>query len=121
MTPSSPSDADEGSITRLLGYLREKQTLWVKDHSDELLRQRIRWGFARARSHGFAWEASLYKFVGLMFRWAPNFDEHPMMARVLERRDVPSEERADLLFDLPTEAWEEARESYDPAAWEWLP
>ncbi|HUQ95776.1 MAG TPA: hypothetical protein VM120_29125, partial [Bryobacteraceae bacterium] len=91
---------------------------WVASCSDEKLRQRVKTGIARARSHGFTWENSIGKFVCLMFRWAPNFDECPAMKSVLERSDVEPEARADLLFDLTDEQWEAARRRYDPAAWE---
>ena len=114
-------DSDDEFIGRLMQYLREHQTVWVEDCPDEKLRRRIEWGIARARSHGFTWERSLGKFVSLMFRWAPNFDQHPAIAAVLLRTDVPSESRADLLFDLSDAVWQEARTAYDPAGWKFPP
>ncbi len=104
---------------RLVAYLREKQSIWVKHSPDDELRKRVRWGINRARSHGFTWESSIMKFVGLMFRIAPNFDEYPPVAAVLVRTDVPRDELADLLFDeITAEQWEDAMKLYDPATWE---
>lgn len=111
--------ADDELAERIAGYLREKQTLWVERFDDEQLRERIHNGMARARDHGFEWESSLAKYVGLMFRYAPNFDEDPVISTLLARKDVPSEERADLLFtEISATHWEQVAETYDPAAWD---
>lgn len=110
--------SEESFIDRLMQYLRTEQTVWVADCSDEQLRQRVRCGVARARSHGFTWESSIGKFTALMFRYAPNFDQHPSIAAVLNCHDVPSEERADLLFSrVSVSQWDEAMQDYDPTAW----
>ena len=111
--------AEDQFIQRMMTYLREKQSVWVEDCSDEKLRQRIVWGIARARSHGFTWESSLAKYVGLMFRFAPNFDEYPPIEEILNRKDVPGEERIDLVYsEISTEQWRSVTDRYDPAAWE---
>jgi hypothetical protein len=104
---------------RLINYLRERQGVWVANSPDAELRQRVNWGIARARSHGFQWESSIMKFVALMFRIAPNFDEYPPIEALLARKDVPLEQRADLLFtEITPEQWQAASERYDSAAWE---
>ncbi|MBL8483701.1 MAG: hypothetical protein JNJ60_16000 [Rhodocyclaceae bacterium] len=112
-------DADERLVEKMAAYLRQEQTVWVANSPDAELRQRIRWGINRARWHGMTWESSIMKFVGLMFRIAPNFDEYPPIAALLERTDVAPDELADLLFsEISGEQWEAAMDRYDPAAWE---
>ena len=109
----------EKFVDQLMGYLRSKQTIWVARYPDEELRHKILWGIARARTHGFTGASDIAKFVGLVFRVAPNFDEYPSIDALLSRTDVPPEERAKMLFtDIPPEHWEAARLRYDPAAWD---
>lgn len=111
--------AEERFVDRLIGYLRDKQSVWIENSPDEELRQRVEWGIKRARWHGFTWESSIMKFVALMFRIAPNFDEYPPIAALLARTDVPKDELADELFtEITSEQWEAAMDRYDPAAWE---
>jgi hypothetical protein len=111
--------AEQHFADKLIAYLREKQTVWVKNSPDEELRQRVRWGINHARSHGLTWESSIMKFVGLMFRIAPNFDEYPPVAALLARTDVTPDELADLLFtEISPEQWESAMDCYDPSAWQ---
>ncbi|MBX3669487.1 MAG: hypothetical protein KF778_13900 [Rhodocyclaceae bacterium] len=110
---------DERLRNALFAYLRNEQTVWVENSPDDELRQRIEWGIRRARWHGMTWESSIMKFVGLMFRIAPNFDEYPPIAALLARTDVAPDQLADLLFsEISGEQWEAAMERYDPAAWE---
>jgi hypothetical protein len=111
--------AEERFVDKLIAYLKERQSVWVANSPDDELRRRVRWGINRARSHGMTWESAIMKFVGLMFRIAPNFDEYPPIAALLARTDVPPNELADRLFtDITTEQWEAAMQRYDPAAWE---
>lgn len=111
--------AEQNFADKLITYLRDKQTVWVKNSQDEELRQRVRWGINRARWHGLTWESSIMKYVSLMFRIAPNFDEYPPVAALLARTDVTPDELADLLFtEISPEQWEAAMKRYDPAAWE---
>lgn len=111
--------ADDRLTERIATYLREKQTVWVEGFSHKELRRCIRTGIDVARIHEFEWESSIFKFVALMFRYAPNFDEDALIASVLERKDVPKEERADLLYtEVPASHWEKVRDKYDPGAWD---
>ena len=113
--------AQKSFTDRMMKYLREKQTVWVANSPDDELRRRVNSGVARARSHGFEWESSVMKFVGLMFRFAPNFDEYPPIEALLARKDVPSEQRADLLFtEISAEQWQAVSDRYDPAGWEFV-
>jgi hypothetical protein len=111
--------AEERFCGKLMAYLRENQSVWVQYSPDEELRQRVKWGINRARWHGLTWESSIMKFVSLMFRIAPNFDEFPPVAALLARTDVSPDELADLLFtEITAEQWDAAMKRYDPTAWE---
>jgi hypothetical protein len=111
--------AEDRFVDKLIAYLKDKQSVWVANSPDAELRQRVQWGINRARSHGLTWESSIMKFVSLMFRIAPNFDEYPPIAALLARTDIPANDLADRLFsDITTEQWEAATQRYDPAAWE---
>jgi len=112
-------EVTEGAfVETLVKFAREELADWVQFDSDAILRERIKSGIARARSHGFAWQSSLAKFVTLMLRFCPNFDRDPAAAALLARKDVAPESRADLLFsDLTAEQWAAIEERYEPAAW----
>jgi hypothetical protein len=84
----------------------------------ELLREIVRNGIARARSHDLTWESTVTAFVVIMFAVAPNFDEHPLIRRALKDARFEPNARLDEMWDSTTnENWETARASYDPAAW----
>ena len=109
---------EDAFVEELAEFARTNQSVWVKHWSDDELRDRIRNGISRARSHGFEWQSSLAKFVMLMIRFAPNFDQYPAVYELLERSDVSSESRADLLFtEIAPEEWANIQEGYEPLAW----
>lgn len=106
-------------VEELLQWARQHLTVWVKYDSDDILRERIKSGIARARSHGFEWQSSLAKFVALMLRFSPDFDRHPAAEAVLQRNDVLPEARADMLFtEVTAEQWAEIEENYEPTGWQ---
>ena len=111
--------AEEAFVEDLLRFARRELETWVRHDPDDILRERIRSGIARARSHGFQWQSSIAKFVSLMLRFAPNFDEYPPIRQLLDRMDVEPESRADLLFsEIAAEHWEGAEARYDALAWQ---
>jgi hypothetical protein len=83
------------------------------------LHEMVRRGVERARAYGLTWESSLTSFVVLMFVVAPNFDEHPLIKRVLQDNNVEPDLRIDRLWELTSEEnWEAAAAGYDAGAWE---
>jgi hypothetical protein len=120
--------ADEDFIGRIEEHLMEEDaetivrlhqhTCALEELSRETLRRMIRNGIDRARSYGFTWEATLFAFVWLMFEVAPNFDDHPLIRRILEGAVQPEDRRIDLLWEqISEESWEAAESNYDPTAW----
>jgi hypothetical protein len=92
--------------------------LKVAEIPGALLREMVGKGLARARGYGMRYESSLAAFVSLMFAVAPNFDEHPLIRRVLEDESTPPDLRIEMLDEYVTdENWEAAAQSYDPGAW----
>ena len=78
----------------------------------------VRCGVGQARSYGMTWESSLAAFVVLMFEVAPNFEEHPLIRRVLQLPSVPPDSRIEELWKRTLDVhWQAARQNYDPDAW----
>jgi hypothetical protein len=78
----------------------------------------VRNGIARARRYGMNWESSLTAFVVLMFVAAPNFDEHPLIQRILRDDGAAPNERIDRLWEKTSEAnWKTVEQDYDASAW----
>jgi hypothetical protein len=75
----------------------------------------------RAKSYGLTWESSITGFVILMFKVAPNFDQHPAINRALTDKQVSADERIKKLLEVTTSSdWWEAKDSYDASAWQVL-
>jgi hypothetical protein len=73
----------------------------------------------RAKRYGFSLRPTLKAYVILRFVVAPNFDEHPIIKRVLTDESIPADERIDELWDKTSEQnWEAAEQSYDSTSWE---
>jgi hypothetical protein len=90
----------------------------LKQTSDERLREMVKNAVARARGYGLDWEASVTAFVVLMFVAAPNFDEHPLIHRVLKDGRVDANSRVDQLWERTSEEnWDAVAKNYDPTAW----
>jgi hypothetical protein len=76
-------------------------------------------GVARARAYGLTWESSITSFVILMFKVAPNFDQHPAINRALNDTQVAPDARIQRLLEVTTSSdWWEAKDRYDRAAWQ---
>lgn len=90
-------------------------------HPEELRRQRIARGVARARRYGLTAEASIAAFVSIMFEVAPSFDEQPAIHALLtDSRIPPSFRISAAVHRASREDWEEAERMSDSRAWEAL-
>jgi hypothetical protein len=111
-------------VNRILAQVRENHPGHLQ--SDEALRRSIIAGLKRARVHGLHTDDLLTEYVLVMFEIAPNFDQHPVIAQVLDDARLPVEERWDRIFaeDLDP-AWQETAQPgfcdqgfwRDPEAW----
>ena len=122
------SVADRVFVRQMVEYLRENHagalvylpdgSIAVEQIPDEILYEMVRNGIARARSYGLSWESTVGAFVVLMIVIAPNFDEHPLIQRILTDESVPENDRIDELWGRTSEQnWEAAEKSYDANAW----
>jgi hypothetical protein len=120
--------ADAALEARVVEYLREEHAEeivrmpWgdfsIDELPEEVLLAMVREGFRRARRYGLSWEATLTAFVVMMISVAPNFDEHPLIRRVLADEQIEPNARVERLWERTTdENWEAARENYDADAW----
>jgi len=90
----------------------------IKQLPDDRLHGMVSNAIARARGYGLDWEATVTAFVVLMFVAAPNFDEHPLIQRVLKDERADANSRVDQLWDRTSEEnWDAVAKNYDPAAW----
>ena len=90
----------------------------IKEIPQPTLRKIVRNGIARAKTYHLTWKSSLSAFVVLMFVAAANFDEHPLIQRVLRDENVESDSRIDQLWERTSEKdWEAVRQNYHSDAW----
>jgi hypothetical protein len=120
--------AESAFVRRVVAHLRDNhadaviqlpnEVILVKQISDGRLRRMAEDGIARARDYGMDWESTITAFVVLMVVIAPNFDEHPLIERVLRDERAPANSRIDQLWERTSEEnWEVIRKNYDPTAW----
>jgi hypothetical protein len=120
--------AEAAFVRRVAEHLRDNhadavvqfpnEVILVKQIADERLRRVAHDAITRARTYGLNWESAVTAFVVLMFVTAPNFDEHPLIQRILKDERVPANSRIDQLWERTTdENWEAVRKNYDPTAW----
>jgi hypothetical protein len=113
---------------RVVEYLRENHDdevvilpageYQVKDLDDGTLLKMVRTGIARARSYGMTWESNLTTFAIVMVVVAPNFDDHPLIRRVLNDDRIEPDQRIEQLWRLTEEEnWKTAEDSYEARAW----
>lgn len=122
--------AEEAFINRVMNYLRKnhdglevllpeniKRT--VANLSDEMLREMVKGGVARARDYGIEWSSNLISFVIVMFVVAPNFDGDERATKFLKDDKIEPEKRVDKMLDeLTDEEWNEIRKKYDAETWQ---
>lgn len=76
-------------------------------------------GIAYARTYGITSESSLAAFVVLMFVTAPNFDDHPLIKRLLEDEKVAPNDRIDSFWQHTTEQnWQVVKQNYNSKTWQ---
>jgi transcription elongation factor Elf1 len=120
--------AEADFLDRVVGHLLKHHSDVIVDFPDyaclveelprNVLQEMVVVGVTRARSYGMEWESTLCSFVVLMFVAAPNFDEHPLIRRVLKDESVPPDSRVNMLWRrVSDETWEAAEENYDAQAW----
>jgi hypothetical protein len=64
------------------------------------------------------WKSSLKAFVVTMFVAAPNFDEHPIIQRILRDEKLEPEARLDALLERTSDQnWEAVEKNYSAGAW----
>ena len=110
---------DEEFVEFLVGHIKEDHPEIESERDDETLREMVRGGIKRAKSHKLKTAEDLTAFVSIMFEVAPNFDEQPEIKTVLDDKTFPPEERIERLWSpiVTEEAWEEAESNYDENAW----
>jgi hypothetical protein len=90
----------------------------VKDLPDAVLLRLIATALQRGQSHGLTWQSTLNAFTTLMFKVAPNFDQHPKIAAALAPDMRPPDFRMLELPGIVTPVeWQQAADVYDPGAW----
>ena len=111
--------SDEEFIEFLLKHIKGEHPELKSKHKDETLREMIRGGIERAKTHDFSTAEDLTAFVSVMFEIAPNFDEQPEIKAIVDDENTPPNQRLDKLWTpvFPKEAWEEAENNYDENAW----
>ncbi|MEK9149334.1 MAG: hypothetical protein AAB267_04735 [Candidatus Desantisbacteria bacterium] len=109
---------EEAFIDFIIEHLRNEHYDYVSDMPTSTLHEMVCNGLVRARSHGLISAENLSAFVALMFVMAPNFDEHPVLQKILDDETIPVDQRLDrLLVDELNSCWEEVEENYDGDAW----
>src|SRR6185312_3968571 len=100
--------------------VREQQGEQVADLSDDDLEDAVALGIERARLRGLTGQQAIAIFVGLMFQFAPNFDEQQNIRDVLSDERLPPDLRLELVVEHASDRdWTEAEQLYDETAWEW--
>lgn len=107
---------------RLAEHLRDRHGDLVAGLSTDELLQRVRAGIRRAGAHGITWDSTLAAYLVLMFRAAPNFDEHPVVRAVLGHEELAPDLRLAALMEVTDdEHWEEIAAQRDESAWDRAP
>jgi hypothetical protein len=120
--------AEQALVSEIIAYLREKHAgaivrlsdgvYTIKQMADERLREMVIHAVARARAYGMTWKSSLQAFVVTMVVAAPNFDEHPIIQRILKDEKIAADRRLDALWERTSEQnWEAVEHNYDVSAW----
>jgi hypothetical protein len=120
--------AEEAFVTEVVDYLKKSRPdevlrlPWgettIAELPDDIFSEMVRGGIARARAYGVTWRSTLLAFVMRMFVASPNFDDHPLLKRVLLDSDTEPNLRLDKLMRNSTkENWEAVKQAYDVDAW----
>jgi hypothetical protein len=111
--------AETDFVKRLMRYVRDEIPQATDGVDDKVLEQRVRLGIARAKSYRLTIERNIALFVALMFEFAPNFDAHPHVRKILLDPALPTQTRMRLLGDeVSDEEWDEIQANSGSASWE---
>ncbi len=109
---------EQNFFARVSDHLRKYHAPAVENLSDDSLLRCVAIGVTRGRKYGLTSESALAGFVGLMFEFAPNFDEHFPFQQVLRDSRIPQDKRLDVLVDNSSEGdWDEVERRSDLNAW----
>ncbi|MEP6537851.1 MAG: hypothetical protein ABJF23_21115 [Bryobacteraceae bacterium] len=110
---------DERFVERTMLRVKDAHTLDAEGLDDAILKERVKVGIFRARSHKLTWESSITGFVYLMFTVAPDFAERPAFRKILDDVTITDENgRMEALFErVHDEEWENARFQGDRTDW----
>ncbi len=85
---------------------------------DDVIYDMVWDSFQKAHTYGIDWQSTLRAYTVIRFVAAPNFDDHPIIKRILNDESVPPNERVDKLWENTTEQnWEAVAKNYNPDTW----
>jgi hypothetical protein len=103
---------------RALRYIQLRFPRFAEALAEEALDQMVSNGIARGRNLGLTWESTLIRYLELMFRIAPNFDEHPQIRSRLIDESISPDQRLNVVLERTSYGtWREVTRQYDPMAW----
>jgi hypothetical protein len=112
------AQAEASFRQRLIRHLRNERVPGVDELDDIRLEAKVCFGIDRARKYGFKWPVNFATFVAFMFRFAPNFDQHPHVRAVLTDSSVDCEYRFNTLVQQITDSeWRQIVRDADQALW----
>jgi hypothetical protein len=111
--------SDDEFVEFLVGHVKEEHPDLSENYDDAALREMVKHGINRAKSHQLSTAEDLTAFISIMFEIAPNFDEQPQIKAVLDDKAFPPESRIERMWTdvVSEEAWEEAENNFDEKAW----
>jgi hypothetical protein len=121
-------EAETDFALRVAEHLRERHPKvivrtpgrWtlINRMSDAALLELVKSGIERAKSYEFKFASSISAFVVLMFKAAPNFDQHPDVSKALRDLKVPLEMRMQSVAKTTSaETWTQVKDRYDAGSW----
>lgn len=111
--------ADEEQLIEVVcKAIRQANPERVAGYDDEKLRNMVKIGIARAKSHELKRGQDIAAFVAVMFEVAPKFDEQETIKQVLSDANFPPEERFYQMFErVADEDWLKAETLYEDTYW----
>lgn len=102
----------------ILKCVEENYWEQIKEMTDEDCRLCIRSGIIRARQYGIKEAVDLGTFICLMLEFAPNFDEHPLINKILTNEAFEGSAKIEQVVSSTTDdTWQETIDNYDEKAW----
>ncbi len=111
--------SDDEFTEFLVDHVKEEHPDLSEKYDDDTLREMVKHGINRAKSHQLSTAEDLTAFISIMFEIAPNFDEQPQIRAVLDDKKFPPESRIERMWTdvVSEEAWQEAEDNFDEKAW----